>query len=130
MNPLEIDLTANYKTTLKRLGRNDRMRKARIGRAETYGPKRGPLVVLVPLPFGLGLFGLINLDKNILDSYTVLRAWEWSQFDYADHYPDNSPRWNSKVLQEQPQPTTRLAIALEAWIQSKKPKSFYTWRAN
>jgi hypothetical protein len=107
MNAIHIDITANYKTRHKR--------RARIGRQEVYGDKQGNLIALVPLPFGLGL----TLGCSSL--YSV-RSWAWAQYDYADHSPANSPRWANRILDTHPAPSTRLAVAVESWKESK------TWK--
>lgn len=106
------------------------MRKVRVSRTEVYGTESAPLIALVPLPFGLGLFAYVRTGKGLFSSYTAVRSYEWARYDYADHRPANAPRWSSRVLQEQPEPSSRLGIALEAWIESKRPKVIYSWSAN
>ena len=100
MNPIEVNLTANYKTTHKR--------RARFSRQEVYGHGLGPRIALIPLPLGLGL--TLGLSSPV-----SVRSWEWAKYDYADHSPANAPRWASRILQEQPDPSSWLGKALESW---------------
>lgn len=62
-------------------------RKFRLGR------NGGGRLFLIPLPFGLGL----NIGTGFTGFLSV-RAWDWSRYDYADHNPQNAPRWSSAVL--------------------------------
>lgn len=105
------------------------MRKIRASQTEKPTATKAPLIVLVPLPFGLGLFGILHPNRELLDSFLMLRAWEWARYDYADHEPANAPRWSQRVLEEWPQPSSRLGVALEAWLASKSPKVIYSYRA-
>lgn len=74
--------------TVKRL--KPHRRKFRTGR------NSGGRLFLVPLPFALGLvFGIGN-------RLFLVRAWDSARYDYADHDPENSPRWNRQVLSRTP----------------------------
>jgi hypothetical protein len=100
MKPIQVNITANYKTRHKR--------RARFARQEVYGNGLGPRIALIPLPLGLGL--TLGLSSPV-----SVRSWEWAKYDYADHSPANAPRWASRILGEQPTPSTRTGRALEAW---------------
>lgn len=94
---IEIDLTARYGAKPKR--------RARFSRQEWSGKWIG----LVPLPAGLGaVFG------TGMTGYFSVRAWQWAEYDYADHDPARHRRYAQRVLQNHPQPTTRLGELVES----------------
>jgi len=96
MKPIQVNITANYKTRNK--GRN------RLGR------NSDGWIALVKLPLGLGM----TLGSG-MSGWVNVRSWEWSQFDYADHSPTNAPRWSQRIMTHCPTPSTRLGQTLEAW---------------
>lgn len=46
-----------------------------------YGHNKGGWLVLIKLPLGYGL----NLGTGYSGFYS-LRTWQWSKYDYADHF--------------------------------------------
>lgn len=105
MEQIKIDILAKMEKPSRR--------KTRFSYQESYG-QGVKWLGLIPLPLGLGLVFGTGLSGKV-----SLRAWEWARYDYADHNPANAPRWASRILNEQPQPTTRTGHTLEAWRASR-----------
>ncbi len=66
---------------IERMVNNWRESSRRLLPGFYWGHNRGGFLMLIRLPFGYGL----NLGTGF-SGYWSLRTWEWSRYDYADHF--------------------------------------------